>query len=281
MRNSEGRWNLEKLIERAAKTPVAPTAKTRSEARPGFPYIEADHGRINFKFGQEKKPYTLTEANFALWQDSENAWGIRLKAQPTRTDFNLSDTGVLDRGRIVATLGKICMKRPCNSRRSGTAAQLGQVTKLTLGQDKGWRGAVRLAATLTGTPKNLTVDTGRLHRGFPPLRHFWRCGLALGGAVQRPLQHHRPCPLRTGLPCPGRRWRHRAERQPGTPPRAAYDLTMLAQDLPAPALVEFARRVKKNIPTDIVAAGSLAANITLRRLRPRPGMGPVWQGGGT
>ena len=79
VRNSEGRWNLEKLVERAASTPVAPTAKARSEVRPGFPYIEADHGRINFKFGQEKKPYTLTEANFALWQDSENAWGIRLK----------------------------------------------------------------------------------------------------------------------------------------------------------------------------------------------------------
>ena len=67
--------------------------RRRSEARPGFPYIEADHGRINFKFGQEKKPYTLTEANFALWQDSENAWGMRLRAQPMRTDFNLSDTG--------------------------------------------------------------------------------------------------------------------------------------------------------------------------------------------
>ena len=95
VRNSEGRWNLEKLVERAASTPVAPTSKTRREARPGFPYIEADHGRINFKFGQEKKPYALTEANFALWQDSENTWGMRLKAQPMRTDFNLSDTGLL------------------------------------------------------------------------------------------------------------------------------------------------------------------------------------------
>ena len=63
VRNPEGRWNLENLLERAAKTPVAPTSKTRSEVRPGFPYIEADHGRINFKSGPEKKPYSLTEAN--------------------------------------------------------------------------------------------------------------------------------------------------------------------------------------------------------------------------
>ncbi len=59
VRNSEGHWNLESLLERAAKTPVAPTSKARTEARPGFPYIEADRGRINFKFGQEKKHHTL------------------------------------------------------------------------------------------------------------------------------------------------------------------------------------------------------------------------------
>ena len=158
VRNSEGRWNLEKLVERAASTPVAPTSKTRSEARPGFPYIEADHGRINFKFGQEKKPYSLTEANFALWQDSENTWGMRLKAQPMRTDFNLSDTGLLTVDGSWQR-SAICMKHPCNSQFQWDGAQLGQATKLTLGQDKGWRGGVRLSAELTGTPKSLTITT--------------------------------------------------------------------------------------------------------------------------
>jgi len=158
VRNPEGRWNLEKLIERAASTPVAPTAKTRSEARPGFPYIEADHGRLNFKFGQEKKPYSLTEATFALWQESENAWGIRLKAQPMRTDFNLSDTGVLE---VDGSWGRSPNLRetPVQFTVQWDGAQLGQVTKLTLGQDKGWRGGVRIAAKLTGTPTNLIVDT--------------------------------------------------------------------------------------------------------------------------
>src|SRR5258708_37678878 len=35
VRNSDGRWNLENLLERAAKTPVAPTTKARNEVRPG------------------------------------------------------------------------------------------------------------------------------------------------------------------------------------------------------------------------------------------------------
>jgi len=76
VRRADGRWNWEALLERTAHTPLAPTAKLKSEARPGFPYIEASSGRINFKAGTEKKPYALLNADFALWQESENEWGV-------------------------------------------------------------------------------------------------------------------------------------------------------------------------------------------------------------
>jgi AsmA protein len=46
-----GRWNLEALLERTAHTPLAPTAKAKSEPRPAFPYIEGTSARINFKNG--------------------------------------------------------------------------------------------------------------------------------------------------------------------------------------------------------------------------------------
>jgi len=68
-----GRWNLEALLERTAHIPLAPTGKAKSEPRLGFPYIEATSARINFKSGPEKKPYALTNADFSLWQDSENS----------------------------------------------------------------------------------------------------------------------------------------------------------------------------------------------------------------
>ena len=89
-------WNLENLARARRQNAGRSHRKARTKRARAFPYIEADHGRINFKSGQEKKPYSLTDANFALWQDSENAWGVRLKAQPVRTDFNLSDTGLLE-----------------------------------------------------------------------------------------------------------------------------------------------------------------------------------------
>ena len=95
VRNDQGRWNLASLIERNAQIPAAPTGKPASERRPAFPYLKASGARINFKFGQIKKSYALMDADVALWQESENSWGARLKAEPVRTDFNLTDTGLL------------------------------------------------------------------------------------------------------------------------------------------------------------------------------------------
>jgi uncharacterized protein involved in outer membrane biogenesis len=280
VRNSEGRWNLEKLVERAASTPVAPTSKTRSEARPGFPYIEADHGRINFKFGQEKKPYALTEANFALWQDSENTWGMRLKAQPMRTDFNLSDTGLLAMtGSWQRSVN--LHETPVQFTLQWEGAQLGQVTKLTMGQDKGWRGGVRLSAQLAGTPKNLTVETeGSIEdfrrydiSGDPAMRLAARCSghysstdhVLSALACRAPVGNGGITLSGSIAPMPGSR---------------AYDLTMVVENLPLQPMVELARRVKKNVPTDIVAAGKMDASITLRRPARSLGAGPAWQGGG-
>ena len=73
----------------------APTGKVRPEARPRFPYVEASTGRINFKFGEVKKSFAFTDADFALWLESENQWGIRVEACPVRTDVNITDTGTL------------------------------------------------------------------------------------------------------------------------------------------------------------------------------------------
>jgi hypothetical protein len=281
VRNPEGRWNLEKLIERAASTPVAPTGKTRSEARPGFPYIEADHGRLNFKFGQEKKPYSLTEATFALWQQSEDTWGIRLKAQPMRTDFNLSDTGVLE---VDGSWGRSANLRetPVQFNVQWDGAQLGQVTKLTLGQDKGWRGGIRLVAKLTGTPTNLIVDTEGSIEDFRrydisddrPLRLAAHCGghysstdhLLSALDCKSPVGDGTIALQGTVAPMPDTR---------------AYDLTLQADNLPLQPLVDFIRRVKKNVPTDLVATGKMEGTVTLLRTAATTDQGPEWQGDGS
>src|SRR4051812_29370830 len=86
VRNERGEWNLAAPLARASQAPAAPTGAKRPEGRPRFPYISADDARINFKAGNEKKAFALSEADFALWLANENEWRMRLEARPIRTD---------------------------------------------------------------------------------------------------------------------------------------------------------------------------------------------------
>ena len=278
VRNSEGRWNIEYLLERAAKNPLAPTSKPKSEPRPGFPYIEASNARINFKFGAEKKPYALTEADLALWQDSENAWGMRLRAQPVRTDLNLTDTGFL---RIEGSWQRAATLRqmPLRFTLQWDHAQLGQATKLASGHDKGWRGTITVFATLTGAPENLNVATDASVDDFRrsdinsgnPLRLAAHCDGVFSSADHFISNLACRGPIGDGvLSLSGA-----ALALPGFP---AYDLTFEAANIPAQSLLALARHAKKNLPTDLVARGKLDATAHLMK---RSGGQPMWHGNGT
>ena len=94
VRRADGHWNLSRNWSSAHRKWLRlPPRKLRPEARPRFPYVEASTGRINFKLGQVKKAFAFTDADFALWLESESQWGIRLEARPMRTDVSISDTG--------------------------------------------------------------------------------------------------------------------------------------------------------------------------------------------
>ncbi|HEY5382670.1 MAG TPA: AsmA family protein, partial [Acidobacteriaceae bacterium] len=70
VRNAQGRWNLEGVLVHASHIDTAPTAQQKAGPTPRFPYIEATGGRINIKEGEEKMPFSLADANFALWLPS-------------------------------------------------------------------------------------------------------------------------------------------------------------------------------------------------------------------
>ena len=265
VRDGQGHWNIQTLVERAAQIPVAPTAKATGERRPGFPYIEADSGRINFKFGQEKKPYALTDADFAVWQDSDNTWGMRLKAQPMRTDSNLTDTGVL---RVNGTWQRAANLRqtPLQFNLLWERAQLGQVTKLAYGSDQGWRGALQFSALLMGTPANLKVTAAVAVQDF---RRFD----VLGGTAMRLAAQcsgryssvdHRVAGLDCSAPV-GDGKLSLAGNLTGLEKPRAYDLVFTARDVPVQSLVSLARRAGNGIPNELVAAGKVDARIRSSR----------------
>lgn len=262
VRRSGGGWNLQSVLERAARTPLAPTGKAKSEPRPGFPYIEGSSGRVNFKNGPEKKPYALTNADFALWQESDNTWGVRLKAQPFRSDMNLNDTGLL---QVSGTWQRAESFRdtPLQFNVEWAHAQLGQVSKFITGYDKGWRGEILLEASITGTPERLkitsTVSADDFRRyditSGNPLRLAARCEGEY--STNQRAFHDIDCnaPAGTG--------RIRITGEAGLPGSREYSLTLTAQNLPANALGALARHMKKDVPADLELEGTLQGRLSI------------------
>jgi hypothetical protein len=280
VRNPEGHWNLENLVERADKISTAPTSKPKTEKRPAFPYIEASHGRVNFKFGPEKKPYALTDADFSLWQDSENTWSMRLKAQPTRTDFNLSDTGIL---QVTGSWQRAAALRdtPLQFTFLWDRTQLGQLTKLAYGSDKGWRGAVRITAGLSGTPAHLAVTAEAAAEDFR--RYDIQGGGAMRLAAQCTAQYSSIDNTVSDGACaaPAVDGSIRITGSIANPLGArSYDLVFAADSVPMQSLMVLARHAKLGLPDDLVATGKMSAKVRIQG----PGQGrknsPGWQGSG-
>ena len=98
----EGKWNIESILLQASRIAAAPTAQQNAGVAPRFPYIEATGARLNLKQGVEKTPFSLTDAEFALWLPSPEQWHLRLQGRPVRTDTSVTDTGTI---RLEATLG--------------------------------------------------------------------------------------------------------------------------------------------------------------------------------
>jgi hypothetical protein len=257
-----GRWNLEALLERTAHIPLAPTAKAKSEPRPAFPYIEATSARMNFKSGPEKKPYALTNADFSLWQDSENSWGVRLKAQPFRTDLNLNDTGLL---QVSGTWQRADALRdtPLQFSLEWNRAQLGQFTKFFTGNDQGWRGEVQLDVTLAGTPAKLQVTSNGSIQDFR--RYDITSGEALRLAAHCEGEYSSLNRAVDDILCsaPVGRGLITLKGNMGLPASHSYALVVAAENVPASAAALFIERAKKNLPVDLVADGMVRGNLRI------------------
>jgi hypothetical protein len=154
----EGKWNIESILLQASRIPAAPTAQTKAGPAPRFPYIEATGARLNLKQGAEKTPFSLTDAEFALWLPNPEQWRLRLQARPVRTDLSVSDTGTV---RLEATLGRArsLEQVPLELDGSWRGAPLGEATRIVFGRDAGWRGELTLETAIRGTMGQSAVQS--------------------------------------------------------------------------------------------------------------------------
>lgn len=280
VRSDDGRWNLQSLLSRTTQTSTAPTAQAHPEnARKRFPYIEATGGRINFKFGLEKKAFTFTEADFALWLESENTWNMRFEARPYRVDTHVTDTGSV---KMDGSFRRNSQLRytPVKFTADWRGGQLGQVTKLLTGRDLGWRGGTTLNVTASGSPANLKLVSDLR------VEDFRRYDIFSGGAMR--LSAH--CTTDyiaaeekfTSLDCAGPVGSGRLELA-GTVQRLRapfFDLDFTGKNVPLKSAMALVRHAKRDLPEDLSANGTTDFAFTARKALDANAK-TLWSGGGS
>jgi hypothetical protein len=260
VRTAGGRWNLDPLFQTAA-------ARGQTEGGAGakrpvkLPYLEATNSRINIKRGAEKLPFSLVNTDASAWQEEGGEWRLRLRGQPARTDvsLDLADTGVV---RLEASVRRAAELRltPVRLDLDWREAQLGQLARLVIGSDPGWRGDLTGEVHLDGTPDTAQVRTRLratgVHRAeFAPVApqdfdancafiyHFPRRAIEKL-ACDSPLGNGR-VHLQGELPGLG----------------AAPEFSVELDKVPATAALDMLRTFRSGIGPDLVAKGSVSGKI--------------------
>ena len=150
VRNSQGRWNLERWLPPAkATTEVAarvygPPAAIAPVNR--LLKIEFDEGRVNFKNMDEKLPFALTSVSGSVDQVVPGRWQLRLEAQPWRSGVVLQSAGTVSvQGDIAGTSARL---QPAQFSVHWEAVSLADLFRLLRGTDYGMRGVFVLDASL-------------------------------------------------------------------------------------------------------------------------------------
>jgi hypothetical protein len=176
VRNSEGRWNLERWLP-PAKVNAAQSARDYGPSSPVAPVnrlerIEFDEGRINFKTEDNKLPFAFISVSGSVEQISPGRWQLQLEAQPWRSGVLLQSAGTIKvLGDVAGTSTRL---QPAEITLHWSEASLADVFRLFRGQDYGVRGVFALDATAkSGVAKedgpgnwkfSVQARAGQMHR---------------------------------------------------------------------------------------------------------------------
>ncbi len=103
-------------------------------------------------------PFSLTDADFALWLPSPQTWRVRLEGKPSRTDANIGDPGIVRLDGSLQRAGRM-QDVPVNLHASWYDAPLGEASRLVSGDDRDWRGTLHADLWLQGPLGAAAVKT--------------------------------------------------------------------------------------------------------------------------
>jgi len=261
VRTEAGRWNLDSLFRTAAaRAESAADSAGRRRAVP-LPHLEATHSRINIKSGAEKLPFSLIDTDLSFWQQEPGDWRIQLRGQPARTDLSLdlADTGIV---RLEASVRRAPELRqmPVHLDLDWREAQLGQLTRLVIGSDPGWRGDLTGELHLDGTAEAAQVQTRLratgVHRAefapAAPMDFDANCGFVYHYS-SRALEH-----LACNSPLGDGRI-HLAGELPGDGGRPSF--TVELDRIPVAAVLDALRTVRSGFGPGLEAGGAISGKI--------------------
>jgi hypothetical protein len=266
VRTPDGRWNLDTLFRTAARS----QADEANQSKPvPLPYLEATNSRIHIKEGVEKLPYSLVNADLSFWEEDPGDWRVRLKGQPARTDVNLelSDTGIVQlEGRMRRAPELRLM--PVHVEMEWRAAQMGQLSRLLIGSDAGWRGDVTAEMRLDGTADSANVTTRLRATGVhreefapaAPLDFDANCGFTYHYSV-RSIEK-----LVCDSPLGGGRLRMEGDLPGGGQPKLSMEL----EKIPAQAVLDALRTVRQELGEGLEADGTLSGKLIYDVTAPVP-----------
>lgn len=269
---ADGRWNLDPLFRTAAQS--QPGDALAAGRKIPLPYLEATNSRINIVRGYEKLPYSLVNADLSFWEENPGDWRVRLKGQPARTDvsLDLGDTGIV---QLEARMRRAPEMRvmPIHVEAEWRNAQLGQLSRLLIGSDPGWRGDLTAEMKMDGTADSAQVTTrlraAGVHRAefapAVPLDFDANCGFAYHYSA-RTLEH---------LACDSPLGDGRLHLEGNLPSNGQPKLSLALQRIPAQAILDALRTVRSEVGAGLTADGSLSGTLSYDATAPAPIPPPV------
>ena len=267
-RAPNGEWNFASVLLQASRSQQAPTGRTAARGRNRFPYIEASSARINFKHGSEKLPFSFLGADVSIWLENPDEWQLRFTAQPMRTDINVSlaDAGIVQVNGSVHRASS-ANELPLNLQAEWRGAPLGQVTRMLMAHDLGWRGNATVTAHITGVPNALALRVSAAASDFhretfepaQPLNLHVTCTATYRHALGSIDSIHCLSPVGTGSLALGGSLRqiHADDPQP--------DLTLVARHVPADEVLDLLRHTRGRLNSDITLSGSIDGQLAYAR----------------
>ena len=256
VRTNDGRWNMDSLFRTAAQAQPDGSKPRRQQS----PYLEATNSRINIKKGIEKLPYSLLNADLSFWEENPGDWRVRLKGQPARTDVNLElgDTGIVQLEASMRRAPELKLM-PVHVEMEWRQAQLGQLSRLLIGGDPGWRGDLTAEMKLDGTAESAQVTTrlraSGVHRAefapAEPLDFDANCAFAYHYSERTIEKLACNSPLGNG----------RLLIEGNLPSNGQPKLSLQLDKIPAQAILDGLRTVRSKVGAGLEATGTLSGKL--------------------